>query len=93
MFLLVTEYLFDWFVIAYINGIRAFGDRSSKHSQVKKRISTESWQNSLALAEKAHWMLREGAVAATPEQKKFGDAESMADRGVELLKQRFVILL
>ncbi|OJD11012.1 hypothetical protein AJ78_08130 [Emergomyces pasteurianus Ep9510] len=83
----ITEYLFDWFLIAYINGIRAFGDRSSKRSQIKKRLSTEKWQNSLALAEKAHWMLREGAVAATPEQKKFGDAEQMAEIGVELLKQ------
>lgn len=77
----------------YINGIRAFGDRSSKRSKAKKRLSTERWQNSLALAEKAHWMLREGAVAATPKQEKFGDAERMAETGVELLKQRFVILL
>lgn len=90
-FLLATEYLFDWFIMAYINGIRAFGDRSSRCSQVKKSLSTERWQHSVALAEKAHWMLREGAVAATPEQKRFEDAESMAERGVELLKQRFVI--
>lgn len=66
--------------------VRPSAPKSGRESQWRVGRTHSLWR-------KAHWMLREGAVAATPEQKKFRDAESMAGRGVELLKQRFVILL
>lgn len=75
--------------MAYINGIRAFGDRSMKLSQAKKRLSTEKWMDALALAEKAHWLLREAAIAA--KDGKLEEAEKMADDGLTELKSRSVI--
>ncbi|PGH19137.1 hypothetical protein AJ80_04215 [Polytolypa hystricis UAMH7299] len=70
--------------MAYINGIRAFGDRSEKRSQVKNTESTEKWSNALKVAEKAHWLLREAAVSA--QDGKYEEAEKMAEDGVEQLK-------
>ncbi|KAL1965980.1 hypothetical protein VTN77DRAFT_4920 [Rasamsonia byssochlamydoides] len=79
-----TEYLFDWFIMAYINGIRALGDRSSSRSKVKKRSSTEKWASALTRAENAHWLLREAAKAA--QEGHFKESETMASNGVEQLK-------
>lgn len=76
--------------MAYINGIRAFGDRSIKRSKTSKRLSTENWQNALIAAEKAHWMLREAAISA--EKGPRTEAEKMAEDGVALLKFRSVSL-
>ena len=54
-----TEYIFDYFLIlmAYINGLRAFGHKSNlaaDRSKLKKRASTEKWIDALARAEQAH---------------------------------------
>jgi hypothetical protein len=52
-----TEYIFDYFLMAYINGLRAFGHKSNlaaDRSKLKKRASTEKWIDALARAEQAH---------------------------------------
>jgi hypothetical protein len=49
-----TEYIFDYFLMAYINGLRAFGHKSNlaaDRSKLKKRASTEKWIDALARAE------------------------------------------
>ncbi|GAB1195341.1 hypothetical protein APSETT444_004599 [Aspergillus pseudonomiae] len=79
------EYLFDWFVMGYINSLQSFGDQSLKRSNTKKRESTSQWENALTNAHTAHWYLREAAEAA--KKKRFNDAETMAGRGLEQLKQ------
>jgi hypothetical protein len=85
----VTEYLFDWFVMAYINGIRAFFQQSLDRSQVQKRVSTEKWESALINAEKALALLREADKAAASGQ--FEESENMASRGVETLASRYMI--
>src|SRR5436853_120071 len=65
-FLLATEYIFDYFLMGYINGLRSFGHRSelaAKRSRTKKREreSTGKWMDALARAERAHWLCRKAA--------------------------------
>ncbi|KAE8133560.1 hypothetical protein BDV38DRAFT_257966 [Aspergillus pseudotamarii] len=79
------EYLFDWFIMGYINSLQSFGYHSLKRSRTKKRESTSQWESALANAHTAHWHLREGAEAAT--KQRFQDAETMASRGLKQLKQ------
>ncbi|OXV06001.1 hypothetical protein Egran_06231 [Elaphomyces granulatus] len=75
-----TEYLFDWFVMAYVNGIRSLGYRS----RVRSGLSSEKWTAAIASAEKAHCLLRE--AAQTARDGKFDEAERMASDGVDPLK-------
>ncbi|KAB8237930.1 uncharacterized protein BDW43DRAFT_150496 [Aspergillus alliaceus] len=78
------EYLFDWFIMGYINSLRSFGQQSSNRSRVKKRVSTDQWESALTAADTAHWFLRGAAEAA--ENGKLEDAEIMASYGIEKLK-------
>lgn len=78
------EYLFDWFVMGYINSLQSFGHVSLKGSRVTKRESTGQWESALAAANTAHWYLRGAAEAA--KKAKLRDAEAMASHGVEQLK-------
>jgi hypothetical protein len=90
--MLATEYLFDYFLMAYINGIRSFGHRpqmAAARSKSKKRASTEKWVDALARAEHAHLLLREAAVLAS--KGKIQEAEDSAVRGIDELKERLVI--
>ena len=51
LIMLATEYLFDYFLMAYINGIRSFGHRSqmvAAQSKSKKRAPTEEWMDALS---------------------------------------------
>ncbi|KAL2864582.1 uncharacterized protein BJX67DRAFT_360907 [Aspergillus lucknowensis] len=82
-----AERLFDWFVMAYINGIRAFEHVSSRKSDLEgmPRKSTENWGDALAHAERAHWFLREGHNCLASQE--WSKAEELARQGVELLKQ------
>ena len=50
----VTEYLFDWFIMGYINAIRAVWCLSSSKSKHKKRESIEMCSNALHSAGKPH---------------------------------------
>ncbi|KAN0070542.1 hypothetical protein V8E54_011411 [Elaphomyces granulatus] len=77
-----TEYLFDWFVMAYVNGIRSLGHQSRVRSGLGG--SSEKWTAAIASAEKAHWLLRE--AAQTARDGKFDEAERMASDGVDQLK-------
>jgi hypothetical protein len=90
-FLLATEYLFDYFLMGYINGLRSFGHRSelaAKRSRTKKRESTGKWMDALTRAEHAHWLCRKAAELAR--EGKFKEAEECATRGIDELKERSV---
>jgi hypothetical protein len=67
---LTAEYLFDFFIMGYINGLRSFCYNSQKAATrmpSKKRESTEHWTNALKEAERAHLTLREASRLATDE--------------------------
>ncbi|PGH12100.1 hypothetical protein AJ79_04499 [Helicocarpus griseus UAMH5409] len=87
-----SEYLFDFFIMAYVNALRAFEERSSQRSKLtnKKRLSTEKWEQSLPAAENARWVLREAAVFAN--NRKYLAAEELAERGVALLRKSLAAL-
>ena len=90
-FLLATEYIFDYFLISYINGLRSFGHKSklaAKRSQTKKRESTGKWIDALARAEHAHWLCRKAAELAC--EGKIEEADECATRGIDELKERSV---
>jgi len=80
-----TEYLFDYFLMAYINGLRSFGHRSAEQSKSKKRSSTEKWMDALAKAEYAHSLCREAAELA--QRGMFKEAEETATRGIVELEE------
>jgi hypothetical protein len=83
-----TEYLFDYFLMAYINGLRSFGHRSelvAEQSRPKKRKSTEKWMDALARAEHAHSLCREAAELA--QRGMLEKAEETAARGIVELKE------
>jgi hypothetical protein len=83
-----TEYLFDYFLMAYINGLRSFGHRSelvAEQSKSKKRKFTEKWMDALARAEYAHSLCREAAELA--QRGMFEEAEETAARGIVELKE------
>jgi hypothetical protein len=82
-----TEYIFDYFLMAYINGLRSFGHKSelaAAQSKSKKRKSTEKWMDALAKAEYAHVLCREAADLA--HGGMFVEAEETATRGINELK-------
>jgi hypothetical protein len=82
-----TEYIFDYFLMAYINGLRSFGHKSelaAAQSKSKKRKSTEKGMDALAKAEYAHMLCREAAELA--KGGKFEEAEETAARGIIVLK-------
>jgi hypothetical protein len=90
-FLLATEYIFDYFLMAYINGLRSFGHKSmltAAQSKSKKRKSTEKWMDALAKAEHAHLLCREAAALAHRGMVK--EAEESAAAGISELKERLV---
>jgi hypothetical protein len=77
--------------MAYINGLRSFGHRSqlrAARSKSKKRESTDKWIDALARAEHAHWLCRTAAELARDE--RFKEAEEIALRGIDELKERLV---
>ncbi|KAL4878022.1 hypothetical protein BJY04DRAFT_196918 [Aspergillus karnatakaensis] len=80
-----TERLFDWFLMAYINGIRAFSHRSTCQSRVRKRDSTDQWSTALSDAERALRLLREADSLA--DSREWRDAESTAAEGVLFLRK------
>ena len=89
---LATEYIFDYFLMAYINGLRSFGHKSQlavARSRSKKRKSTDKWMDALAKAEYTHLLCRE---AATLVQSGKFEAEETAARGINELNKRLVIL-
>jgi hypothetical protein len=88
-----TEYLFDYFLMAYINGLRSFGHKSNlaaNRSKSKKRASTEEWMNALARAEQAHLLVRKAAVLASKGDVQ--EAEKLAARGVGELMESVVVM-
>jgi hypothetical protein len=77
--------------MAYINGLRSFGHRSqlrAARSKSQKRESTDKWIDALARAEHAHWLCRTAAELARNE--RFEEAEEIAIRGINELKERSV---
>ena len=77
--------------MAYINGLRSSGQRSqlrAARSKSKKREFTGRWIDALARAEHAHWLCRTAAELAHNE--KFEEAEEIATRGINELKERSV---
>ncbi|KAH0541742.1 hypothetical protein FGG08_003834 [Glutinoglossum americanum] len=78
-----TEYIFDFFLMGFTNGLRSFGNKSNlaaARSKSKKRASTDKWMDALTKAEHAHLLLRQAAVLAGEE--KLGEAEEIAARGI-----------
>jgi len=83
-----TEYIFDYFLMAYINGLRSFSHKSQlavARSRSKKRKSTDKWMDALAKAEYAHLLCREAAALAR--SGRFEEAEETAARGINELNK------
>jgi hypothetical protein len=83
-----TEYIFDYFLMAYINGLRSFGHNSelvAAWSKSKRRKYTEKWVDALAKAEYAHMLCREAAELARGGM--FEEAEDTAARGITTLQE------
>ena len=83
-----TEYIFDYFLMAYINGLHCFGHKcelTAAQSKSKKRKSTDKWMDALAKAEHAHMLCREAAILA--QRGMFTEAEENATRGINELKE------
>ncbi|BCR86670.1 uncharacterized protein ACHE_30657A [Aspergillus chevalieri] len=72
----ITEILFDFFIMAFINGLRSIAHSST-------RIPTEISTNALTTAEYAHYLLRKANAHTIDQQWK--EAEDMASAGVERL--------
>ena len=56
-FLLATKYIFDYLLMAYINGLHSFGHRSKLVATTlksKKGKSTEKWMDALAPKQSVH---------------------------------------
>lgn len=92
-----TEYIFDYFLMAYINGLRSFLNRSNlaaSRSVSKKRASTEKWLDALAKAEHAHTLVRKAAVLASEgaSEGEIEEAEEYAARGVDKLMESVELL-
>jgi hypothetical protein len=87
---LAAEHIFDYFLMAYTNALRAFGNRSQKKtSQSKhKQQSTEGWIDALAKVEHARFLCRKGAALARG--LKYPEAEESAAMGVRELSERLV---
>ena len=93
LFPLAAEYIFDYILMAYINGLRSFGHRfvlRAKQSTSKKRKSTHQWIDALAKAERAHFLCRKAAELAR--NQEFEKAEESATRGINELKERIGFL-
>jgi hypothetical protein len=87
-----TEYLFDYFLMGYINGLRSTGNRSNlaaSQSRLKKHPSTEKWVDALAKAEYAHTLVRKAARLAREgaSKGKIEKAEEYAARGIDKLME------
>ncbi|ODM16394.1 hypothetical protein SI65_08394 [Aspergillus cristatus] len=74
----ITEILFDFFIMAFINGLRSIAHSST-------RIPTEISTNALTAAEHAHYLLRKANAHAIAQQWK--EAEDMTSAGVERLNK------
>ncbi|KAN0067920.1 hypothetical protein V8E54_013848 [Elaphomyces granulatus] len=88
-----AEYLFDFFIMGYINGLRSFCYNSQKaatRTPSKKRESTEHWTNALKAAEQAHLALREASRLATEESLEAADTK--AEDGIRQLKSSVSLL-
>jgi hypothetical protein len=88
---LAVEYIFDYFLMAYINGMRSFGHKSelaAARSKSKVRKSAEQWIDALARAEHAHWLCRKATELAS--EGKLQEAEKSAIKGINELKERLV---
>jgi len=84
LFPLAAEYIFDYILMAYINGLRSFGNKSkltAARSKSQRRESTDKWMDALARAERAHLLCREAAELAR--EKMFAEAEESATRGID----------
>ena len=80
--------------MGYINGLRALYQRSERKAsrlKGKKRPSTEKWLNALSHAESALGFLRKGAELA--KEKKYKEAEGVANKGIEDLRRRLMDIL
>jgi hypothetical protein len=64
---------------------------AAKRSISKRRESTEKWMDALAKAERAHFLCREAAELAR--RGLIIESEESAQRGINELKERLVILL
>lgn len=84
---IAAEFLFDWFIMAYINGVLSF----ARCAKSKDPEESEQWENAYALAKDGHSYLRKGAAYA--ERFQLEDAEHFANEGVEILEKRFVHIL
>ncbi|KAH0556813.1 hypothetical protein GP486_005397 [Trichoglossum hirsutum] len=86
---IVTEWIFDYFLMGYINALRAFVHKSQikAEKEGKKRMSTENWVNALSKAERALYLGRRAAKLGA--EAKYTEAEEIATKGIEALQERF----
>lgn len=85
--LIVAELFLDWFIMAYLNGLRAFAARSASRSLTRKRVSLDRWEAAVKVAERGRAYLRAADTEAAA--KNWTEAEDLACRGIELLRERY----
>ena len=89
--LLVVEYLFGLFVMAYVNGIQALGYKSWDHNKYKKMPSTEKWEQALIIVEQSQEVWRDATRRVN--YQKYNEAEQLAKDGLGTLKERSVVFI
>lgn len=82
-----AEYIYDLFLIGYINGLRAFLHKSTAKAKLSgtKRLSTEGWYSALGYAEQALRLARHAARIASQGQGL--QAEMLSVQAIELLER------
>lgn len=77
--------MFDLFLVGYVNGLRAFLEKSQKRGALSKRVSTDAWFAALRYAEGALAMSRHAVgVAAEGDGVR---AERVAAEALVLLER------
>lgn len=80
---IAAEYIYDFFLAGYTNGLRAFLNRPTKAANRQGTKGPCQRASSLRYAEGAIWLARHAAAKA--EVGDAGGAEDMAKRAVEML--------
>lgn len=64
--------MFDWFLMAYLNGTRVFWNQPASHNTIKKRDTTEKWTSALGMRETAQLALRQAACQSSKQRALSG---------------------
>jgi hypothetical protein len=86
----VCESLYYILLLGYHTSLEAFYNRSIERSKGQGRLSTPKWHNAVSLSKEA---IRMALLARTQwEEKKIEESKGSAEKAVELIARRYVVL-